>query len=119
MSKLKDKFGQNDLNAKKVAVIDYSGPNIASSLSAWDIFAPRSLDKHWSIFTKRRGTGVIKDNHLGDWGAQFGKLVYAYQEWGDKKKIAENPIKELNELYVKFHKEAEKIRRLKTKPRDI
>ena len=54
---------------------------------------------------------------MGDWGTQFGKLVYAYQRWGDKKKIAENPIKELNELYIKFHEEAEKNPEIEDKAR--
>ena len=46
--------------------------------------------------------------HIGDWGTQFGKLIYAYKYWGDKKKIKKNPIEEMTKLYVQFHKEAEK-----------
>jgi len=56
------------------------------------------------------GWKVLRDNHLGDWGTQFGKQIYAIKTWGDEEKIAksENPVKELVALYVKFHKEAEK-----------
>jgi len=44
---------------------------------------------------------------LGDWGTQFGKLIFAIKKWG-KKKIDDYSVNELEELYVKFHKEAEK-----------
>jgi arginyl-tRNA synthetase len=44
---------------------------------------------------------------LGDWGTQFGKLIFAIKNWG-KKKVDDYSIEELEELYVKFHKEAEK-----------
>lgn len=53
------------------------------------------------------GFQSVKINYLGDWGTQFGKLIYAYKLWGDENKVRQNPIKELLELYVKFHKEAE------------
>ncbi|EKE18429.1 MAG: hypothetical protein ACD_9C00339G0004 [uncultured bacterium] len=52
---------------------------------------------------EKTGYTVIKDNHLGDWGTQFGKLLLAYKQWGNEQKIAENPIAELKDLYVKFH----------------
>jgi len=107
ISKLKDKFGQSDLNAKKVVVIDYSGPNIAKPIGVGHLRSTIIGQALANIY-EATGYSVIRDNHLGDWGTQFGKLVYAYRQWGDKKKIAENPIKEMNELYVKFHEEAEK-----------
>src|SRR3990167_260211 len=115
VSKLKDKFGRSDLNAKKVAVIDYSGPNIAKPIGVGHLRSTIIGQALANIY-EATGYGVIRDNYLGDWGTQFGKLVYAYQKWGDKKKIAENPIKELNELYIKFHKEVEKNPRLKIMP---
>src|SRR3989338_10967755 len=118
ISKLKNKFGQSDLNAKKVAVIDYSGPNIAKPIGVGHLRSTIIGQALASIY-KATGYSVIRDNHLGDWGTQFGKLVYAYQQWGDKKKIAENPIKELNELYVKFHEEAEKNPEIEDSAREI
>jgi len=55
---------------------------------------------------------VIGDNHVGDWGTQFGKMIYAYKNWGDKKIIAKNPVEEMTKLYVRFHKEAEENKAL-------
>src|SRR3989338_593227 len=118
VSKLKDKFGQSDLNAKKVAVIDYSGPNIAKPIGVGHLRSTIICQALANIY-EATGYGVIRDNHLGDWGTQFGKLVYAYKQWGHKKKIAENPIKELNELYVKFHEEAEKNPEIEDNARQI
>jgi len=118
VSKLKDKFGQSDLNAKKVAVIDYSGPNIAKPIGVGHLRSTIIGQALANIY-EATGYSVIRDNHLGDWGTQFGKLVYAYRQWGDKKKIAENPIKELNELYVKFHEEAEKNPEIEDRAREI
>jgi len=118
ISKLKSKFGQSDLNIKKVAVIDYSGPNIAKPIGVGHLRSTIIGQALANIY-EATGYGVIRDNHLGDWGTQFGKLVYAYRQWGDKKKIAKNPIKEMNELYVKFHEEAEKNPEIEDKARDI
>ncbi|MCD8484533.1 arginine--tRNA ligase [Candidatus Woesebacteria bacterium] len=55
------------------------------------------------------GWTVKRDNHLGDWGTQFGKQICAIKKWGDEEEIAqsERPVKKLVELYVKFHAEAE------------
>ena len=116
--KLKNKFGQSDLNIKKVAVIDYSGPNIAKPIGVGHLRSTIIGQALANIY-EATGYSVVRDNHLGDWGTQFGKLVYAYKQWGDKKKIAENPIKELNELYVKFHEEAEKNPEIEDKAREI
>jgi len=116
--KLKSKYGKSGVNAKKTTVIDYSGPNIAKPIGVGHL---RSTIIGQALANIYEATGyiVVKDNHLGDWGTQFGKLVYAYRQWGDKKKIAENPIKELNELYIKFHEEAEKSPEIEDNAREI
>ena len=54
------------------------------------------------------GYRVIRDNYIGDWGTQFGKLIYAYKTWGDLAVVKKDPIPELLKLYVKFHEEVEK-----------
>src|SRR3989339_1261008 len=118
ISKLKSKFGQSDLNIKKVAVIDYSGPNIAKPIGVGHLRSTIIGQALANIY-EATGYSVIRDNHLGDWGTQFGKLVYAYRQWGDKKKIAENPIKELNDLYIKFHEEADKNPEIEDIAREI
>ena len=50
---------------------------------------------------------MIGLNHLGDWGVQFGKLAWAYRNWGDQYQFDEDPFESLFSLYVRFHEEAE------------
>ena len=56
------------------------------------------------IFT-HLGHDVKRINHLGDWGSQFGKLVAAWQRWGNDEALNARPIAHLLELYVRYHKE--------------
>ena len=64
------------------------------------------------------GYNCIGINYIGDWGTQFGKLTYAYKNWGDKAKIEKDPINELLNLYIRFHDESEKDSGLEQKARD-
>ena len=56
---------------------------------------------------KFEGYDTVGINHLGDYGTQFGKLIYAYGQWGDEAALEADPIRELTRIYVKFHREAE------------
>lgn len=95
------KYGQG-----KTMVIDYSAPNIAKSFGIGHL---RSTNIGQSLYNIYRilGWKTIGDNHLGDWGTQFGKQIVAIKKWW-KKDLGELTIKDLEELYVKFHEEAEK-----------
>jgi len=96
-------IGQKDSN-NKVVVIDFSSPNIAKRFSIGHVRSTvlgNSLKKIYELV----GYKVIGVNHLGDWGTQFGKMIYALENFGSMKMLQNDPIKNLNELYVKFHKE--------------
>ena len=60
-----------------------------------------------SLILKKINYHTININHLGDWGTQFGKLIVAYQKWGDEAKVKADPVNELVKLYVEFHERAE------------
>jgi len=109
--KKKCKFGSSDLGENKTIVIDYSAPNIAKPMHIGHLRSTIIGQSLYNIY-KFLGYKVIGDNHLGDWGTQFGKLIYAYKNWGNKKEINKNPIKEMTKLYIRFHKEAEKDKEL-------
>lgn len=98
-------YGTSSVGEGRKAVIDYSSPNIAKPFSIGHL---RSTNIGASVCAILRFAGyeVIGDNHLGDWGTQFGKLIYAYKNWGDRDVIEKDPIKELLKLYVRFHDEA-------------
>ncbi|MBP5342700.1 arginine--tRNA ligase [bacterium] len=103
---------------KGVILIDYSSPNIAKNFSIGHLRSTILGQSIGNIF-EYLNYKVVRINHLGDFGTQFGKLIYAYLNWGDKEKVMENPISELVSLYVKFHEEAEKDPSLDDKAREI
>ncbi len=116
----KDKFGSSNLEKEKTVVIDYSSPNIVKPMHVGHLRTTIIGQALCNIY-KYLGYKVISDNHIGDWGTQFGKLIYAYKNWGDKKKIGKDPIEEMTKLYVRFHKEVqankelEELARIETK----
>ncbi|MEM3154110.1 MAG: arginine--tRNA ligase [Candidatus Woesearchaeota archaeon] len=100
-------FGSSNEGAGKVVAVEYSSPNIGKPMHFGHLRSTvvgESLARLHSFV----GYKVIRLNYLGDWGTQFGKLIYAYLQWGDKKQMDICPIKHLVELYVKFNEHAEK-----------
>ena len=104
---MKEDFGSSDIGAKKTIVIDYSSPNIAKPFHIGHLRSTVIGNSLYKIF-KKLGYNCISINHLGDWGTQFGKLIVAYKNWGNEEKVKKNDIKELSDIYVKFHEESEK-----------
>jgi len=98
-------YGNNDFGLNKTVVIDYSSPNIAKPFGVGHLRSTTIGNAIKNICLKC-GYKVVSINHLGDWGTQFGKIICAYKMWGNEEKIKANPIKELSELYVRFHDEA-------------
>lgn len=110
-SKLKDLAGEkelydNTLGSSESIVIDYSSPNIAKPLGVHHLLSTVIGQTIYNLY-KALGFKMIGVNHLGDWGTQFGMLIYAYKTWGNKKAVDKNPIPELLKLYVKFNEEVE------------
>jgi len=112
------KYGESDINAQKVAVIDYSSPNVAKLFHVGHLRSTIIGQALTNIY-RETGYSVIADNHLGDWGTQFGKVIYAYQNWGKEEEISRDPIRELKNLYVRFNKEAANNPELEQKAREI
>lgn len=90
----------------EVISIDFSSPNIAKNFSVGHLRSTVIGASLAKIYEKT-GHQVIKINHLGDWGTQFGKMIVAYKLWGSEEGLKEEPIKYLQELYKKFHVEVE------------
>jgi len=101
-------------NVKKTMVIDYSAPNIAKPFGIGHLRSTIIGQAIYNIY-KFLGWKCIGDNHLGDWGTQFGKLITAIKRWGAEKKL---DINELESLYVRFHAESEKDESLLKEARD-
>lgn len=103
--KEKNKFGHQNIGKNKVIAIDFSSPNIAKPLNIGHLRSTVIGNSLYKIY-KSLGYKVIGINHLGDWGTQFGKLIYAYKTWGSSVELKKDPIKHLLDLYVHFHKES-------------
>ncbi|MFA6518874.1 MAG: arginine--tRNA ligase [Candidatus Shapirobacteria bacterium] len=100
----------------KTMVIDYSAPNIAKPFGIGHLRSTNIGQAIYNIY-QTLGWKCIGDNHLGDWGTQFGKMICAIKHWGDKP-VEEMAIADLEKLYVRFHEEAEKDEKLKDEGRE-
>ncbi|WP_285769436.1 arginine--tRNA ligase [Peribacillus sp. SI8-4] len=101
----KEQYGSMK-SVKENVVIDYSSPNIAKPFSMGHLRST-VIGNALANLAEKNGYQVVRINHLGDWGTQFGKLIVAYKLWGDKAAIEASPIQELLKIYVKFHAVAE------------
>jgi arginyl-tRNA synthetase len=115
--KEKGDYGRSSAGRGRTVVIDYSSPNIAKPMNIGHL---RSTILGQTLVNLYRFLGyrVIGDNHLGDWGTQFGALIAAYKKWGDPKEFGKKPIDHLVGLYIRFHREAEENEELAKEARE-
>lgn len=99
-------FGSSDMGNGKTICIDYSSVNIAKPFHIGHLSTTVIGGALYRIF-KFLGYNTVGINHLGDYGTQFGKLIYAYKHWGSEEAVKEGGVKELTRLYVRYHKESE------------
>ena len=104
MQELNDdpKLGVPQVGEGRTIVIDYSSPNVAKPMHIGHIRSTiigNSLDRMHRML----GYRVISDNHIGDWGTQFGIIIMGYRHYLDKKALAESPVEELERVYVKSY----------------
>ncbi|MBQ9890152.1 MAG: arginine--tRNA ligase [Firmicutes bacterium] len=100
-------FGSTDLGVGKKVIVEFSSPNIAKPFHIGHIRTTVIGNSLYKIFDFL-GYDVVRINHLGDYGTQFGKMIVAYRHWGSKEEVEAEPIKTLLAYYVRFHEEAEK-----------
>ena len=99
-------YGSAKTGNGKTICIDYSSINVAKPFHIGHLSTTVIGAALYRIFGFL-GYKVVGINHLGDYGTQFGKLIYAYKAWGTKEGVEKGGVKELTRLYVKYHKEAE------------
>ena len=107
------RYGADESGAGKTAVIDFSSPNIAKPFSVGHL---RSTVIGAAIgrLLRFRGWTVQGINHLGDWGSQFGKMLAAWERWGEDDALADRGVHHLLDLYVRYHEIEETDEDLRT-----
>ena len=100
-------YGMGEEGNGKTVCLDYSSINIAKRFHIGHL-STTMLGQSLSRIYQFLGYKTVSINHLGDWGTQFGKLIYAYKTWGDKETVEKYGVEALTSLYVKFHDEAAK-----------
>lgn len=114
----KDAFGSSTIGGGKCAIVEFSSPNIAKPFHIGHIRSTvigNSIQKIYRFL----GYDVVRINHLGDYGTQFGKMIAAYRRWGNREDVVNEPIKTLLSYYVKFHEESEKDPTLEDEARAV
>ena len=113
-----DDFGKTNVGENKPVIVEYSSPNIAKPFHIGHIRSTVIGNSLYKIYDAM-GYDVIRINHLGDYGTQFGKMICAYRHWGNKEDVINEPIKTLLAYYTKFHVEVEEHPELEDEAREI
>lgn len=110
-----DDYGKSEIGKGQTVIIDYSSPNIAKRFSVGHLRSTIIGQALYNIYTFL-GYSVIGDNHLGDWGTQFGVLIYMVEK--NNLNPDDLTVDDWEKLYVEFHSELEKNPELKDEARD-
>jgi arginyl-tRNA synthetase len=93
-----DRLGLTPPARVKTVVIDFSSPNVAKPMHVGHVRSTVIGDSLARIIAAN-GHRVIRDNHLGDWGSQFGMILWGWKNARDAAHFATNPVGELARLY--------------------
>jgi arginyl-tRNA synthetase len=86
------------VDAPEKVIVDFSSPNIAKQMHVGHLRSTIIGDALSRVLSFV-GHDVVRDNHLGDWGTQFGLLIVGMREWGDEDALQSDPIRELERVY--------------------
>ena len=98
-------LGVPQADPAQTVIIDFSAPNVAKPMHIGHIrstFIGDCLNR----VARYLGHKVITDNHIGDWGTQFGMIIYGWKKYLNKEALAEDAIRELVRVYRQVNAEA-------------
>ncbi|MDO4586092.1 MAG: arginine--tRNA ligase [Planctomycetia bacterium] len=93
-----DRLGVVKTDSPKTIIIDFSSPNAAKPMHVGHIRSTVIGNALYQIL-RFCGHNVLSDNHLGDWGTQFGMIFYGYRHFLDSDAFEKEPVVELGRLY--------------------
>jgi arginyl-tRNA synthetase len=97
--------GVPQVGAGKTVILDYSSPNVAKPMHIGHIRSTiigNAIDRLY----RSLGYRVVADNHIGDWGTQFGILIMGYRHFLDRQQLQASPVEELERIYVASYEKA-------------
>ncbi len=97
-----ERLGIEPTAKPRTYIVDYSSPNVAKPMHVGHIRSTVIGDA-LQMTLRILGHKVITDNHLGDWGTQFGMIIYGYKNFRDDAAYKQEPVKELGRLYKYVH----------------
>lgn len=99
-------FGKTDTYKGKTVVLDYSSVNLAKYMHIGHL-KTTIIGLVMKNIYEQLGYKTVSINYVGDYGTPFGKMITAYKRWGDKDLINKTGVDAIQDLYVKFNREAE------------
>lgn len=94
-----DRLGVEAAHPPKQYVIDFSSPNVAKPMHVGHLRST-ILGDSLTRLLRFLGHRVVTDNHLGDWGTQFGILLHGYKTFLDQEAWQKDPMREMVRLYI-------------------
>ena len=79
-------------------VVDFSAPNVAKPMHVGHLRSTVIGDANYRVL-KFLGHDVVGDNHIGDWGTQFGMIIFGFKHFLNQAAFQEAPVTELARLY--------------------
>jgi arginyl-tRNA synthetase len=100
-----ERLGVEKTAAPKRIVIDFGSPNVAKPMHVGHIRST-VLGDALARIASFLGHDVIRDNHIGDWGTQFGMVIYGWKNLLDRAALERDPITELVRIYKETNAKA-------------
>ncbi|HEY2615115.1 MAG TPA: arginine--tRNA ligase [Chthoniobacterales bacterium] len=100
-----ERLGVEKAASSKRIVIDFGSPNVAKPMHVGHIRST-VLGDALARIASFLGHDVIRDNHIGDWGTQFGMVIYGWKNFLDRAALAQDPIAELVRIYKEANNRA-------------
>ncbi|HEV2841650.1 MAG TPA: arginine--tRNA ligase [Chthoniobacterales bacterium] len=100
-----ERLGVEQAAAPKRVVIDFGSPNVAKPMHVGHIRST-VLGDALARIAAFLGHDVIRDNHIGDWGTQFGMVIYGWKNLLDRAALERDPIAELVRIYKETNEKA-------------
>ena len=102
-----ERLGVERVSRSKRIVIDFGSPNVAKPMHVGHIRST-VLGDALARIAEFLGHEVIRDNHIGDWGTQFGMVIWGWKNLLDREALAREPIAELMRIYKETNERANK-----------